>query len=95
MIVGLATILQGGRRTIGGWAVPQTAPRLFLTGAAAAGGLAFINPVGAFGGFVGPCLVDHLKEATGSFSAGLLSMAIILSASILVAGALKLVVKNA
>jgi ACS family tartrate transporter-like MFS transporter len=47
-----------------------TIPQSFLTGPAAAGGLAFINSVGAFGGFVGPYLVGFLKDATGSFNAG-------------------------
>ncbi len=36
-------------------------PSRFLTGAAARGGLALINSVGAFGGFVGSFAVDWLK----------------------------------
>jgi MFS transporter, ACS family, tartrate transporter len=52
--------------------------REFLTGAAAAGGIAFINSVGAFGGFVGPYMVGFLKDATGSFDAGMIGMAVIL-----------------
>jgi sugar phosphate permease len=52
------------------WTIP---PR-FLTGVAAAGGLAFINSIGTSGGFVGPTIMGWLTDATGSFSAGLLAM---------------------
>jgi cyanate permease len=61
-------------------------------GAAAAGGIAFINSVGAFGGFVGPYMVGFLKDATGSFDAGMLGMAAILVIATGVAGALTLVI---
>lgn len=53
------------------WSIPTR----FLTGAAAAGGLAFINAVGTLGGFVGPFMVGWLKDVTGSFSLGILFMA--------------------
>jgi sugar phosphate permease len=62
------------------WTIP---PR-FLTGLAAAGGLAFINSVGTAGGFVGPFLMGWLTDETGSFTAGLLAM----SGFLLVAAAL-------
>jgi MFS family permease len=81
--------------TISARTVFYTIPQSFLTGAAAAGGLAFINSVGAFGGFVGPYLVGYLKDATGSFNAGMLGMAAILLVSVFIAGSLKLVIKNA
>jgi ACS family tartrate transporter-like MFS transporter len=55
-------------------AIFWTIPTRFLTGLAAAGGLAFINSVGTVGGFVGPTLIGWLKDRTGSFSAGLLAM---------------------
>ena len=38
----------------------------FLTGTAAAGGIAFINSVGNLGGFVGPYLVGVFKDRTGN-----------------------------
>jgi MFS transporter, ACS family, tartrate transporter len=72
-----------------------TIPQSFLTGAAAARGLAFINSVGAFGGFVGPYLIGYLKDANGSFNAGMLGMAAILVVSFFIAASLKLVIKNA
>jgi MFS transporter, ACS family, tartrate transporter len=59
---------------------------------AAAGGMAFINSVGTVGGFVGPAMVGLLKDATGSFSAGLGGMAVLLVVSALLAGSLRWVV---
>ena len=56
------------------WALPTS----FLSGAAAAGGIAFINSVGNLGGFVGPqhhCLGE---EARGNFSDALLVLAAVL-----------------
>jgi ACS family tartrate transporter-like MFS transporter len=53
------------------WTIP---PR-FLSGLAAAGGLAFINSIGTTGGFVGPYVMGWLIDETGSFSAGLAAMA--------------------
>jgi ACS family tartrate transporter-like MFS transporter len=50
------------------WALP---PR-FLSGSALAAGIALINTLGAVGGFVGPYAVGLVKNATGSFSGGLL-----------------------
>jgi MFS transporter, ACS family, tartrate transporter len=50
-------------------------PPQFLTGLAAAGGLALINSAGSLGGVVGPFAVGWLKDATGSFRAGLYSLA--------------------
>jgi MFS transporter, ACS family, tartrate transporter len=70
------------------WAVPTR----FLSGMAAAGGMAFINSVGTVGGFVGPAMVGLLKDATGSFSAGLGGMAVLLVVSALLAGSLRWVV---
>lgn len=47
----------------------------FLTGPSAAVGIAFINSVAALGAFVAPWLIGLLKDATGSFSYGLLMLA--------------------
>jgi ACS family tartrate transporter-like MFS transporter len=46
-------------------------PSMFLTGAAAAGGIAFINSIGNLGGYVGPFIIGWIKESTGSFELGL------------------------
>jgi ACS family tartrate transporter-like MFS transporter len=52
-----------------------TIPQRFLTGAAIASGLAFINAVASIGGFVGPFIVGWLKDATGTFVSGMIAMA--------------------
>ncbi|MBN3724613.1 MFS transporter [Burkholderia sp. Ac-20379] len=46
-------------------------PTMFLSGAAAATGIATINSIGNLGGFAGPAVIGWLKEETGSFSGGL------------------------
>jgi ACS family tartrate transporter-like MFS transporter len=71
-----------------------TIPQSFLTGAAAAGGIAFINSVGAFGGFVGPYMVGLLKDTTGSFDAGMIGMAMILIIATGIAAALRRVTQR-
>lgn len=53
------------------WPIPSS----FLTGSAAAGGLALIVSIGNLGGFVGPYLIGEIKQATGSFSWALISVA--------------------
>jgi MFS family permease len=58
----------------GARAIFWTIPPRFLTGVAAAGGLAFINSIGTAGGFVGPYVMGFLTDRTGSFTAGLLAM---------------------
>jgi ACS family tartrate transporter-like MFS transporter len=52
-----------------------TLPTAFLRGTAAAGGIAIVNSIGNLGGFVGPYLMGWIRNATGGFSAGLLTLA--------------------
>ena len=73
-------------------AIFWTIPTRFLTGLAAAGGLAFINSVATLGGFVGPYAMGWLRDATGSFSAGLMAMAGLLVLATLMSWSLKLFV---
>jgi MFS family permease len=75
-------------------AIFWTIPTRFLTGMAAAGGLAFINSVGTIGGFVGPYAVGWLRDATGSFNAGLMAMAVLLAMSAGMSWSLKFVVRS-
>ena len=75
-------------------AIFWTMPTRFLTGVAAAGGLAFINSVATVGGFVGPSMMGWLKEFSGSYVVGLLAVAAIMFASTLASLSLKLVVSN-
>ena len=70
-----------------------TIPTRFLTGVGAASGLAFINSIGVMGGYFGPELMGTLKDLTGDYMAGLLTMAGILAASTLLAASLKLLIK--
>lgn len=49
------------------WAVPS----LFLSGAGAAAGIAWINSLGNIGGFVGPILIGWMKGRWGSYAGGL------------------------
>ncbi len=73
-------------------AVFWTIPTRFLTGVAAAGGLAFINTIGTLGGFAGPYMMGELRELTGSFETGLLAMSGVMLAATLLAASLKLIV---
>jgi MFS transporter, ACS family, tartrate transporter len=49
-----------------------TLPTAFLSGAAAAGGIAIINSIGNLSGFAGPYVMGWVKDRTGSFTDGLL-----------------------
>lgn len=61
------------------WALPTT----FLSGRKAAAGIAAINSIGNLGGFVGPFLIGWAREATGSFTMGLMISSFTLLASAL------------
>ena len=52
-----------------------TLPTAFLSGPAAAGGIAIINALGNLSGYFGPAATGYLKDRTGSYSAGFLLMA--------------------
>lgn len=75
-------------------AIFWTIPTRFLTGVAAAGGLAFINSIGTMGGFVGPYMVGAIKDATGSFQMGIWAMAALLVGSALLTASLWRLVPN-
>ncbi len=62
------------------WALPTR----FLTGSAAAAGIALINTMASLGGFVGPSAVGLVRQITGSFAGGLVFLALLL---LLAAGA--------
>jgi len=63
------------------WAMPTA----LLRGTAAAGGIALVNSIGNIGGFAGPYLMGWIREASGAFSAGLLTLAAILIAGAAIA----------
>jgi MFS family permease len=72
------------------WAIP---PRI-LTGMGAAGGIAFINSIGTFGGFVGPYMMGVFKDATGGFTTGIMVMAGVMLFTTGLAASLKLMVRQ-
>lgn len=71
-LIGLSVAAAGFYGTKGPfWAMPS----MILTGPAAAAGLAWINSLGNLGGFFGPGVVGWARDATGSFAAGLYTLA--------------------
>jgi ACS family tartrate transporter-like MFS transporter len=68
------------------WALSTT----FLSGTAAAGGIALINSVGNLGGFVGPTLVGIVNDRTGSIGMSLW----ILGGALLLMGILTLTIRR-
>jgi ACS family tartrate transporter-like MFS transporter len=60
---------------IAGYTVFWTVPGTFLSGVAAAGGLALMNSMGNLGGFIAPFTIGWIREATGSFTNALLVLA--------------------
>jgi len=68
VIFALSAVNWGANGTKGPvWALPS----LFLSGATAAAGIAWINALGNLGGFVGPALIGWIKQKTGSYAGGL------------------------
>jgi len=51
-------------------------PTQFLAGRAAAAGIAAMNTITMFSGFVGPFWMGLMKDATGSYQAGLRGLAL-------------------
>jgi MFS transporter, ACS family, tartrate transporter len=72
-VAALTLALVGIKCVIGPFWALSTA---FLSGTAAAGGIALINSTGNLGGFVGPSLVGVLKDRTGSDVTALLVLAV-------------------
>lgn len=52
-----------------------TLPTAFLSGASAAAGIAIINSIGNLAGFTGPYAMGWIRDRTGSYTGGLLSIA--------------------
>ncbi len=50
------------------WSIPTS----FLTATAAAGAIAMINSIGNLGGFLGPYAMGFIRDATGSFTGGVM-----------------------
>jgi ACS family tartrate transporter-like MFS transporter len=71
VVIGLALTSMGMKSMLPTfWSLPTA----FLTGTAAAGGIALINSVANLGGLLGPPFIGLVKDRTGSFTFGLLVM---------------------
>ena len=68
------------------WSLPTE----FLSGTAAAGGIAPVNSVGNVGGVFGPYLVGYVRTRTGSFTGGLVALA----ATLFIGGLLARTIKD-
>jgi ACS family tartrate transporter-like MFS transporter len=88
MVLGLLCLSQ-----IGVSAMPPLfwpIPGAFLTGSSAAAGIAAINSVGNLSGFAGPYVMGYLKDATGTFTIGLILLGVTALAGGIAAMALQL-----
>jgi ACS family tartrate transporter-like MFS transporter len=70
----MASLCVAGFGIFGCLPVFWTFPTAFLSGAAAAGGIALINSLGNLAGFAGPYAMGRLKDLTGTYTIGLLSL---------------------
>jgi MFS transporter, ACS family, tartrate transporter len=78
VIAGLSVALLGVFAMMGPfWSMPTT----FLSGAAAATGIALINSIGNLGGFFGPYIIGLLRTSTGEFRGGLIAVGVTLALS--------------
>ena len=73
-LLSAAAISIGAAGTLAIAPIFWTMPASLLSGAAAAGAIALINAIGNLGGFVGPYMIGAIKDATGSFTWGLLAV---------------------
>jgi ACS family tartrate transporter-like MFS transporter len=73
VIVGLVLAAIGGYGALPSfWALPTT----FLSGTAAAAGIALANSIGNLGGFAGPYLIGYVRSTTSGYGYGLAMLAV-------------------
>jgi len=86
-VMKMLALTVAGLGIFGNLAVFWTLPTAFLSGPAAAGGIALINSIGNLAGFAGPYAMGYMRDLTGNYTvgllclsgAGLMAMAIVLS----------------
>jgi MFS family permease len=74
-LLSVAAISMGAAGTLAILPIFWTLPAAILNGAAAAGAIALINALGNVGGFAGPFIIGWIKDATGSYTWGLMAVA--------------------
>jgi len=72
VLVALCLAMAGGLSGIG---PSQSLVSSFSRGPAGAGGLALVNTIGTFGGFLGPTIVGFLKAHTNGYGAAMAALA--------------------
>jgi nitrate/nitrite transporter NarK len=72
----LVALIAAAIGTFCAFAVFWRLPTAWLSGTAAAGGIALINSIGNLADFGGPYLVGWIKDLTGSASIGLMVLAV-------------------
>jgi ACS family tartrate transporter-like MFS transporter len=86
LIAGISVALLGVFSIMGPfWAMPTS----FLSGTAAAVGIALINSVGNLGGYFGPRIIGQVRTATGQYRGGLL----VIGTAMAISGVMAMVVK--
>jgi ACS family tartrate transporter-like MFS transporter len=77
MVVVAMTLCVAGRWSVIGpfWGLPTA----FLTGTAAAGGIAMINSIGNLGGQAGPVILSWFADGAGSYAKGLRVLAVLVT----------------
>ena len=76
--MGMVLLSLGAAASYGAFVLFWTIPQTFLSGKAAAGGIAMITSLGGIGGFVSPTFVGWVKSQTGSANYGLIGLAMVL-----------------
>jgi MFS transporter, ACS family, tartrate transporter len=87
-VLSVVAVTVGATGTLAMLPIFWTLPAGVLRGAPAAGAIAFINAIGNIGGFVGPFAIGWIREATGSFTWGL----VVVAAGILLTGVIAVLI---
>ncbi|SAK91228.1 MFS transporter [Caballeronia ptereochthonis] len=80
--VGVGLLALAAAASYGCFVVFWTIPQSFLPRSSAAGGIAMITSLGGTGGFVSPAFVGWVKTQTGSAQYGLIGLAVVLLAGV-------------
>lgn len=86
----MIAISVGALGTFAALPVFWTLPTAFLSGAAAAAGIAVVNAIGNLAGFVGPYAIGYFRATTGDFGGGL----IVIGATALLSAVIVLVMRR-